>query len=427
MNGARIPSPRLRLRTTDGWVDWIDGSPPVLFVSDSDTITADFVDPQPPSVGLPRPVFSLRLVSALPAVEPAVVADRFLRRGCSQLHVIGPRDTLPSIELLRWISELRLRFRGSSADRNVRFDLELSCRGFDSSVRGFCLDNPGMVRVIAHDRRSCAEESFRLMDYAAELAVQGNFVTAEVALNTSDESKWREAAEQWRVACNGRSPSFVRPRVADLRSDTRLPDSLVVADFLRWIYDDTRFDLQEVYPISSMLAALAFGTNQLPRCGSEHCEAIDAYGRGLHCDHGCVTRIATNPDCGGKWAPICRVFCALCPGEAALVVHADLQNYARLFCDSVGALMPMLMAEIAATARFAHYSRTRSGAERFRIAQRDGKPVVWSDDVITDHRNRFEGDAHGDGTPHDLSWVRSRPARDRAAATDGRDGSAPAP
>ncbi|MBL8879971.1 MAG: hypothetical protein JNG88_12700 [Phycisphaerales bacterium] len=79
-------------------------------------------------------------------------------------------------------------------------------------------------------------------------------------------------------------------------------------------------------------------------------------------------------------------------------------------------MMPLVFEELANTALMQR-ELLRQPEDRMRIAARDGKPVIWKDSVIADHRPRRGENADGTRKHLDIAQLGTDGSSTNSAAT----------
>jgi len=280
----------------------------------------------------------------------------------------------------------------------------------------FCERRIGTLTIHVADHGIDPTKSGRAMECASRLADLGLPVRAVLSLTHNSMNRWADRASSWRTITRNQGLDFAHPCMNERGSlESRPPRNEALVEFLLDIYERRQHDLWRTAPFSRLLHAMTLGTRAIPQCGSHAVIGTDGGRLFGHCRfirESCTP--SKVPKCTCNLGALCDAVCAPCGGSPPHSRHA--------YCSLLQAVVPRVLDELSRAAVLQHTLTRRNEDRRFRIAARNGKPVVWTETVTTDHRNRFEGANHAD--PHDLSWVRPRPA---GSVGHGQPSGAPAP
>lgn len=419
------PTPGLVHQTPHGWLAWLDHSPARVAIFEHE------------------PNFDeLRSIHRVGATNDAAQGE-----GREVLRVefliepreewIAPRDFLQRLalssvsfltisfqytdhcvwpSLRNWIEKFERYLNDTQAAIRLTY---LFAQPDDSvDFRDFVEARLPITSVVFRDSGEDESLSQQVAERASHLADHGIRVRAQLSLAAVRIERWHSALETWRAISHNAGVDLVRPNPVYTYS---LPSDHQVAEFLASVYSERKLDLVDSYPFSWIIAALRLGSAAVPYCGSPALAAIDNGGNLFGCDHRSVSANRSGTYCGSYWNSICRMLCIRCDGHFKTLNSDFVGQYERMFCNSMSLLMPRICEDLCATGVKANDLKSRQAQSRFRIAARDGKPVIWSENVITDHRNRFGDKANASANPQDLAWIRSRASGDQPARSGGQD------
>lgn len=387
---------QLVFSTRHGELRWSDGTPPRIVVCDQSSDCAAV--PELPfsaatgDAGRPRE-FTLSLLAERGRLLPR--GSELLRRlDLSQVDLLrlafrGADPLLRWADTERWVGDLERHLDQTRARIKVRYEFHTALAEVPDGFFAFAGSRLPRI-VIAVTDTGTSVECTGLERQAGRLAGWGIRVQPRLCLTAANMHLWEQRAETWRDICRGASVSFLRPLTglahwgASLR---QLPPTDRVTEFLTSIYDQKHHDLAETYPFSLLLQVLKDGTSCTPHCGSKAQAAIDCAARAFACEHRWTGDAGgTGPSCLCPYPSFCDALAAPCPALRAAAATERWRDWERLFCPAVSILIPKMMDDLAAAARFQAFLTSRSGAERFRATARDGKVRIWRDQATLPDR-----------------------------------------
>lgn len=410
-------------------IGWADGSPPRFACGFSRAAVIEALEQVPAAQvldGNPRNrCFFLTVVTSpdgrLPSVTDVLVGAA--RRQSGALVVAFRADcTIDPLALWNdveaWIEALAHSLSRTQSALHLAIRIETRTPCMPQSLCTFLSQRAGWCSLSVvesedgHSRRS----DYRL-DQAARIADLGVPVNARIELSRGGRQDWLRLAEQWQIITRGHGMSFTPALVGG----ERLVDASEFVEFLGEIYSSRRFDLWRTDPFASLLWAMCSGPVSVPRCGSDLVASATELGLIEGCRQGVphCGRIAPR-SCQCEFSTFRDVICPSC------IINGEPTIAPRVSCSVAKVFVPEMLRDLADAARYQHFLQNRRPDERLRIAAVDGQVKVWSEKVILDHRNRFEGDQNGNDR-HDLSWVRTRPAGIAESPSNGTAGQAEPP
>lgn len=397
----------------DSWIGWQDGRVPrMAYGTGRDGVQAALAAARTsdaePGVGELGSGLLLRIeISAqdgLPSHLGVLKQLAKLRGSEVTFHFVGDDGARDTSLVIEWLDRCGAFLQQTGANVAMRACLEtelVEC--LPTALREYASKRVAWFSVIVRDASGDMARSRASMDHAAELTDLGVRTDTRIVLDRRNQDSWMSMADAWSLATHGGRMLFDAGNLDDSEEERA-----GLAEFLGSVFECVRFDLWKIEPLATLMRVISLGSGSSGGCGSLDVGGFSSRGFVHRCRngrHACGVGTAARSVCECCFAPVCAAL-GRTWGECSLGV-VPLRTPSK-YCAVTGAIVPMILREMVTAARYLDFWQSRSDHERVRIAVQDGRVKVWSEAVVTDHRNRFQGPK--DDNPHDLSGLRTRAA-----------------
>lgn len=284
------------------------------------------------------------------------------------------------------IAVVTRRLVGMRSNLQIRWSVHAPCEWIGRSfqdVMSSSIDHSA-VELCLHDN-SLSDEDFRYWtDVVGQIADSGILVRPRLLLASGVDIRWQERITQWYTISRGNGLDL---RLSDSVRDGQL--CIQITKALTEVYGSKALDIVRCEPFRGIANVLFWGSTTDQRCHSKRCLTIAdrRIWQCARCVRGCSQLM---PYCDCVWGPFCAAIHPICQRSVT-----DKIGAISAICRLASAIIPLILMDVLTTAMYQGQLANRETHDRVRIAARDGKPVMWKDSVITDHRSRRGENADG--------------------------------